>query len=138
LGLIGKSTVRGWHWHVFSVGALQNIWLSLNGLFMGYYLVLYLCSPYLSLSFGNQVLPKCQQQGDEFIMQLLIQPPTFCRDYLISCNQCHLTIEAVTLADIVTRDGTKCIQSNYIGGHLNLTLQSQWKFLWKNPLSEGC
>jgi hypothetical protein len=86
----------------------------------------------ISLSYGDQVLPKRQRQGDEFIMHFLIQQPTLSRSDLISCNQCRLAIEAVTLADIVTGDG-KRIQSDYIGAHPNLTHRSKWEFPVEKP-----
>jgi hypothetical protein len=91
----------------------------------------------ISLSYGNQVLPQCQRQGDEFIMQLLIQKPTLSHSDLISCNQCRLAIEVVTLADIVTGDG-KCIQSDYIGAHPNLTHWSKWEFPVEKPSPARC
>jgi hypothetical protein len=87
---------------------------------------------HISLSYGDPVLPKCQRQGDEFIMQLLIQQPTLSHSNLISCNRCHLAIEAVTLADIFMGDG-KCIQSGDIGAHQNLTHQSIWEFPVEKP-----
>ena len=72
----------------------------------------FISTHHISLSYGDQVLPKRQRHGDEFIMQLLIQQPTLSRSDLISCNRCRLAIEAVTLADLVTGDG-KRIQSGY-------------------------
>jgi hypothetical protein len=87
---------------------------------------------HISLSYGNQILPKRQRQGDEFIIQLLIQQPTISRSNLISCNRGRLAIEAVTLADIVTGDG-KRIQSGYIGAHPNPTHWSKWEFPVEKP-----
>ena len=86
----------------------------------------------ISLAFGDQVLPKRQRQGDEFIMQLLVQQDTLSCSDLISCNRCRLAIEAVTLADIVTGDG-KRIHGNYIGAHPSPTHRSQYEFPVEKP-----
>jgi hypothetical protein len=51
----------------------------------------------ISLSYPDQVLPKRQWQGDEFIMERLIQHATLSQQDLISCNRCRLALEAVTV-----------------------------------------
>jgi hypothetical protein len=59
----------------------------------------------IALSCTDQVLPTCQCLRDDFIMECLLQLETLSHTDLLSCNCCHLAIEAITMADIATGDG---------------------------------
>jgi hypothetical protein len=87
------------------------------------------------LSNPDQVLPKRQRQRDEFIMERLVQLMTLSQCKLVSCNHCHLAMEAVILADIITGDG-KRIQDDSIGTHISATHPSTWEFPVEKPLTQ--
>ena len=86
----------------------------------------------ISLAFGDQVLPKRQRQGDEFIMQLLIQQDTLSCTDLISCNCCCLTIEAVTLADMLLRETVNASTTTILALTHPLLIGANGNFPWKN------
>jgi len=92
----------------------------------------FISSHHISLSHATQVLPKPQRKGDKFIMEQLVQLGSLSQSDLISCNRCHLALDAVTLADIVTGDG-KRIRVDYRGVHPSSTHRSHWEFPIEQP-----
>ena len=86
----------------------------------------------ISLLNWDQVLPQCQCQCDQFIMERLIQCPSLSQADLISCNWCQLAIEAVTLADLMTGDSWQ-IQEDFQAAVPLLLHQSQWQFPVEKP-----
>jgi hypothetical protein len=92
----------------------------------------FISAHHITLSYPDQVLPQRQRQGDEFIMQRLVQQDTLSRADLISCNRCRLAIEAVTLADIVTGDGKRII-GDYASALPSQTQRSKWEFPVEKP-----
>lgn len=84
------------------------------------------------LEWPDQVLPKQQRQGDEFIMDHLLALDSFDQATLISCNRCRLTLQAVTWADIVTGDGRR-IRSAAWQVRPDLLEPSSWEFPREQP-----
>jgi hypothetical protein len=55
----------------------------------------------------DQVLPNRQRQGDFFIMEHIVTSQGFSTDDMIRINRCRMAFRAMTVADLLTGDGTK-------------------------------
>jgi hypothetical protein len=59
---------------------------------------------------AKKVLPKLQREGDFFIMERIVQSQGFTEEAMIRMNRCQLAFHALTIADILSGDGTKLTQ----------------------------
>jgi hypothetical protein len=83
----------------------------------------------ISLRCPDQVLPKLQREGDFFIMEQLVQLGGLSYDDEIHFNHCRLAYRAMTIADIITGDGTKVTKHALDLSHLSWA-SSKWE--WPN------
>jgi len=83
------------------------------------------------LEWANQSLPSVQQEDDRFIMEELMDAGVNGTE-LISCNRVRLAMEALTLADIATADGS-AIHGDAIVGHK--LAPSRWIWAAERPSS---
>jgi hypothetical protein len=86
----------------------------------------------ISLEYPDNVLPKRQRHNDQFIMEVLSDCDELSPADLISCNRCRLALESVTLADIVTGDGSR-FRPACLDMDLSLSPRSRWEFPIKKP-----
>ena len=59
---------------------------------------------------AEKVLPKLQREGDFFIMERIVQSQGFTEEAMIRMNRCRLAFRALTIADVLSGDGTKVTQ----------------------------
>jgi hypothetical protein len=78
---------------------------------------------------SEQVLPKLQREGDFFSMERLILSGGLTAEQEIHFNRCRLSYQAMTLADIMTGDGSKVTKHALEVSHLSRA-SSKWD--WPN------
>jgi hypothetical protein len=80
----------------------------------------------------SQSLPTLQRIGDYFLMDRLIALQCFSKSQLQAFNRCRLYMQALTLADICTGDGTR-VQSNCFACIPRHDLTSRWIWPTEQP-----
>jgi hypothetical protein len=89
----------------------------------------------ISLRCPEQALPKLQREGDFFIMERLVQLGGLSYDDKIRFNRCHLAYGAMTIADVITRDGTKVTRHALYLSHLSRA-SSKWDWPNERPCNK--
>ena len=79
----------------------------------------------------EQVLPTLQRVGDAFIMEKVTQSEAFSEEEEIRINRCRIYFQAMTLADIVTGDGSKITPQALA---LDRALRPESRYMWPNEL----
>ncbi len=83
----------------------------------------------ISLHNSEQVLPQLQREGDFFIMERLILSDGLMADQEIHFNHCHLSYQAMTIADVMMGNGSKVTKHAFEVSHLS---QASSKWDWPN------
>jgi hypothetical protein len=84
---------------------------------------------------AEKVLPKLQREGDFFIMQRIVQSQGFMEEAMIQMNRCQLAFDALTIADVLSGDGTKVTQEAKSIQRLNCP-PSLWDWPNERPCSQ--
>jgi hypothetical protein len=83
---------------------------------------------------AEKVLPKLKREGDYFIMERVVQSQGFKEEAMIRMNRCQLSFRALTIADVLSRDGTKVTQEAKLIQRLNRP-PSLWDWPNERPCS---
>lgn len=78
----------------------------------------------------DQVLPQLQRTGDAFLMELFVASNLFDETDLIKINRCRLFYRAVTLADVVTGDGSAITREARLADRIRPTSSYVWPNEW--------
>lgn len=78
----------------------------------------------------NQVLPRLQRLGDDFLMELVIASDQFTEKKLIQINRCRLFYRAMTLADVISGDGSEVTHEARLADRIRPVSDYVWPNEW--------